>query len=630
MRIDIKKFLFLGLEEDRNRFFQKAQELGIIQFIDVKGARSREMPEDLQKLNAAITIVRGLEPREQEEEVEESRLESIVDRILELKQKVEVLFEEQRVTRLEIARIHIFGDFSLEDIRAIEKEGDRKIQFFCAREGEMEKSDIFSELIYIGTGQGLDYFISISKERKQYENMIEMHIEESSGDLQKRLKESEKMLHQVEHELRSYARYNTFLHHALIGKLNDFHLQTAKEFPKETMDGALFAVEGWIPADKAASLNELNVYAEEIAIGPDDPVPTHLENQGVARIGEDLVHFYDTPSSSDKDPSLWVVGFFSLFYAIIIGDAAYGAIFLLAALYFYYKTPKLTHRGKRLMKLVVILSSACIVWGVLINSYFGIKIAPENPLRKISLLQWLVNKKADYHVSLEDAVYNEWLVKYPQPGKVNNYTDFLQIHSSNDYEILSVFTDNILLELALLIGTVHICFSLLRYLDRNWAAAGWILAIIGAYLYIPYYMNSTSMIHFVLGLDKAAAAATGKYLFFGGVSLAVVTSLIQNRWSGLLEITLVIQIFSDILSYLRLFALGLSGGIISVTLNEIAGVFPLVFGILLLIIGHTVNMVLCIMGGVIHGLRLNFLEWYHYSFQGGGKQFSPLCKVEIE
>ncbi len=92
----------------------------------------------------------------------------------------------------------------------------------------------------------------------------------------------------------------------------------------------------------------------------------------------------------------------------------------------------------------------------------------------------------------------------------------------------------------------------------------------------------------------------------------------------------VIQIFADIMSYLRLYALGLSGALVVSTLNEFASSMNIVLAALLLIVGHVINLGLCLMGGTIHGLRLNFLEWYHYSFEGGGKAFCPLKKIEIE
>jgi len=87
----------------------------------------------------------------------------------------------------------------------------------------------------------------------------------------------------------------------------------------------------------------------------------------------------------------------------------------------------------------------------------------------------------------------------------------------------------------------------------------------------------------------------------------------------------VIQVFADVLSYLRLYALALGGMVMAHTFNDHLGIeVGVVSGTLILLAGHFVNIGICAMGGVIHGLRLNFLEWYHYSFEGGGRLFNPL------
>ena len=90
-----------------------------------------------------------------------------------------------------------------------------------------------------------------------------------------------------------------------------------------------------------------------------------------------------------------------------------------------------------------------------------------------------------------------------------------------------------------------------------------------------------------------------------------------------------VQFFSDVLSYLRLFALGLAGSLLAQTFNGLAldiwksGIAGMIFAVVIFLLGHTVNLALCIMSGVIHGLRLNFLEWYRWSFDGDGKAFKP-------
>ncbi|MBR4489788.1 hypothetical protein IKP13_04060, partial [bacterium] len=95
--------------------------------------------------------------------------------------------------------------------------------------------------------------------------------------------------------------------------------------------------------------------------------------------------------------------------------------------------------------------------------------------------------------------------------------------------------------------------------------------------------------------------------------------------------------FSDILSYIRLFALGLSGALLAQTFNNLAtGIIPkgedtsivlviicYICAALIAVFGHTLNIALCLMGGVIHGLRLNFLEWYRWCFDGSGRKFMP-------
>ena len=69
--------------------------------------------------------------------------------------------------------------------------------------------------------------------------------------------------------------------------------------------------------------------------------------------------------------------------------------------------------------------------------------------------------------------------------------------------------------------------------------------------------------------------------------------------------------FADTLSYLRLYALGLAGAIVGSTINEIASGMPLILGVLLIVVSHFINIILATMSGTIHGLRLNFIEWYH-------------------
>ena len=128
-------------------------------------------------------------------------------------------------------------------------------------------------------------------------------------------------------------------------------------------------------------------------VANDDRVPTCMENRGMRKVGEDLVHVYDSPASTDHDPSGWILTFFSLFFAMIISDAGYGLVFLLLALYLKWKFPRLAGAGRRFVKMSLLLSLCCIGWGALVSSYFGIELNPNNPLRKWSLLHTFFREK---------------------------------------------------------------------------------------------------------------------------------------------------------------------------------------------------------------------------------------------
>jgi V/A-type H+-transporting ATPase subunit I len=154
--------------------------------------------------------------------------------------------------------------------------------------------------------------------------------------------------------------------------------------------------------------------------------------------------------------------------------------------------------------------------------------------------------------------------------------------------------------------------------------------MVGGYLYFPEILKADSLVHFLGWIDPQTAAKIGKQLLYGGISLAVLINVIHKKWAGFIEIMSAIAIFGDALSYLRLYALALAGAIVASTFNLFGTSLGLIIGGLVIIIGHFVNINLCIMGGVIHGLRLNFIEWYHYCFEGGGRLFNPLRRLKIK
>lgn len=636
MRYDLRKYLFVGVAHEKDEFFRKAQELGIIHFITML-PMTKDALDETKIYMDAIKVLRGVTPVDQVVTDDYTFAEGVAKKIINLRERLEKLAEEERILRLDIGRVEVFGDFSLDQIKEIENDSKRKVRFFFAKSGAVHPGP---EEVYVGSNHGLDYFISFSKNGKTSEKMIELHIDRPLGELNRRLTALYKEKHDIDVELKYFARYNTYLHHALIHATNKQSLGKAEHYIEKPLeDDSLFASQGWVPENKVHQLQDLakdlHVYIEEIEIEPEESIPTYLENEGYGRIGEDIIGIYDTPSHTDKDPSLWVLGFFSFFFAFIVGDAGYGFTFLMAALYMQYKFSKAKATGKRFIRLFIMLSIATIIWGVLVGSFFGIALDVGHPLKRFSLIQYLVEKKAAYHMEHQDAEWQAWVKKYPQLETIKDPHEFVKNAGKTtngvvSYELVDTFSRSIMLELALVIGIIHLTLSFLRYIKRNWTGIGWILAMIGGYLFAPKFLGGVSIFNFLADVDPIKAGIVGLQLVGVGITIVLVISIIKHKFLGIFEIMTALQVFSDVLSYLRLFALGLAGAIVGATINELAAPLPFVFAVILIVIAHLLNMALGIMGGVIHGLRLNFLEWYHYSFEGGGKPFKPLHLIKIE
>ncbi len=634
MIVDLHKYLFIGNRRGMDHFFALAQRAGFMEFIGLSRKQVLELPEDAKVILAAIKIARAHAVTTQEPYRPELDPVRLAEQIVKWNEEREKLLEEQRMLNAEMARIAAFGDFSRPELDQLEREGKRIVQFFCMKSDLAKEITLPAEVIYVGTEYDLSYFVAIHKERTQYPKMIEIAIERPIGELRSRLHQLRLELSGIEEKIHSSARALPYLQNGLLDGLNEYHLRLAKHDAALSLGEALFAIEAWVPETKIKAmyglLSGLDVYAEEIAIEPKDRIPTYQENKGAAKIGEDLTHVYDIPASTDKDPSLWILIFFSLFFAIIVSDAGYGLIFLSIALFLKWKYKQATGAFKRFIKLTFIVSTACIVWGVMTASFFGIEIGPNNPFRKISILHYLATKKAEYHMEQKDSVYEEYLQEFPAVATATDGHDFLlkasqEFEGKIQYTALEDFYDSTLLEMSLFIGLVHISLSFIRYMARNWTGIGWILFMVGGYLYFPSYLEATSFLNFMGFISKPLAYAIGKQMLYGGLALVFFIALLQKRkWGALHELTNAIQVFADVLSYIRLYALALAGTMMASTFNGLGVRVGLVGGIFIILIGHLTNLNLTIMSGVIHGLRLNFLEWYHYSFEGGGRLFDPL------
>lgn len=636
MIITMKKYLILGVQEDLEAFFTRAQQQGVLEFIPGKNKALSAVPKEMQCFIDAIRILRKLSPSLKSKSTHEQSAEEIALHVIHLKKEVERLSEQIRMIKLEIARVAPLGDFSKKDIAYIESEAKKVVQFFCMKTLKRKENPSDEGLIYLNTEYDLDYFMAIHDSAVSYPHMIEMRVDKPVGELKEELESIKQCLQTIEIELKEAACFQPFLQEALIAHLNTYHLEQAKNTVQYPLENSIFCVEAWIPQNKVRILyslvNDMAIHCESIAVEATDQVPTYMENKGIARIGEDLVRVYDTPAPTDKDPSTWVFWFFVLFFSIIVADGGYGLFYLALAGFFWYKFPNLKGQKRRFLKLATVLATGCILWGVCTASFFGLELKPNDWLMQISPLQTLVVKKAEYHLRQNDDVQQDLDKKFPELLRASSGKEVIEKavehkDGKTSYVASDDFSRNILLDFSILLGIVHVSCSLIRYFFRNWAGIGWIFFMVGGYLYFPSILNATSMLNFLNLVDKTQATEIGLQLIFSGITIAVILAFVQKRLKGLKQLTQILEVFADVLSYLRLYALALAGSIMASTFNQL-GKSAGLFGFIPILAGHSINILLGLMAGVIHGLRLNFIEWYHYCFDGGGRLFKPLTYLK--
>ncbi len=634
MRIDVKKMLFIGSHVALNDFFERAQRIGWFQFAAVQEPKRHALPKGIEDLKLAIRELSHFEVSKNPVSVNFHETPALVDRILVLKREIANLHEEIRYVKGEIVKMHPLGDFEVDDLKRLEKETNRNYRFFFVKHGRYTKEQIPNDLIFINREYDFDYYMHISKENFVMSGFAEIPIHKSLGELQNELVRLKKVSHDSEAELKSLADYLECLEDYFMHEMNAINLNFSKGDVEYCLDDNIFAIDAWLPTNQVDQIErlikDLPVLYKEIAPLKDEKIPTYLQNKGLVAAGQDLVEIYDTPSSSEADPSSWVVWFFALFFGMIIADAGYGCIFLAFTIYLWTKVPKMkSSLGKRMVKLMTLLSCATIIWGVLIASYFSIKLEPNSKLNRVSILHYLAVHKIDYHMKTKDKTYEEWVHDFPEIQNSMVPETILETKKTTKdgkikYVIMDQLYDSLLMEIALLVGVIHLGLSFLRNLRNHWAGIGWIAALVGGYLFFSSVISATPLVNYMGWMSASMSKIVGEQLLYGGLGTALVLALIQEKWGGLATIFKVIEVFADTLSYLRLYALGLSSMVLASTFNEMGMSAGYVGGALIILFGHIINIGLGTAAAVIHGLRLNLLEWYHHSFSGGGKKFNPL------
>ncbi len=578
MIVPMKKLTLLVSARERRSALDDLRELGVLHVHHIKSPSSDEIYDlqsqlaDMEKVNA---ILDGYAP-ETKEGMEAPKL---VEKSLELSARKEALTAELIEKSEQMKWFDAWGKVSLASVEKLKQAG-LFVRFYTTDKDGFKEVPHEAQIVTVQESKaGVNFaYFGMSKDDKLDFNESRMPQVEVST-LESRMAEINSELETINAEIAELVPYKGVLpdHAARIEKkleLNNVLYGMADE-------GQFAYLQGYCPDDKvkdieaASDTNGWGLIVEE----PDDPsqVPTLLKNPKPIRIVQPLFDFMGTfPGYHEMDISFIFLLFFSVFYAMIVGDAGYGFIFLGLTTWARLKMKKAPSEP---FILFFVLSITTIIWGAITGTWFGSQAISEWPLLKAMIIPEI----------------------YSHAG-----TDTAQ---------------NFMMKLTFTIGIIHLTVARLlagvKKLPSPTAIAdfGWILI-----LWCVYYVANQLVL-------REPMPDFAMYLLYGGVALVGLFANFQkNIIKGLLlslgNLPLdIISSFSDIVSYIRLFAVGIATVTVAASFNEMAGgiAAPLV-----LVLGHGLNIILAMMSVLVHGVRLNMLEFSgHLGQEWSGKEYKP-------
>ncbi len=600
----VKKILFLGPQSEKFDILYKLQKLGIVQLEKYKGegfqSESVEVDSiDIERSVAAMKVIKEFHvdkefPCEKAGTVD---VDGVIDKIISLDKDLLSLKEESIQLKSKHEDYSFWGRFSLSDIVSITNSTGVVLQFWELAVKNIERLILPDgvRLVEINHDAMTKYFMTFSNEHIHLDGCIEEKFDEDIFSIEDKIKKNNERQHEIVCELTNFMTYKDAVYRRYLSALNNVNYKTSLSYMIKPADGLLYAFQGWIPAKNyqklVKSLDKENIYILEVSPDPDERIPTFIANKSFGAMGQDLVEFYDTPSAQDWDPSWWVFLSFTVFFSMILGDGGYGLLLFLIMLYFRIKKRKSKTSTKRFLNMAMVLTFSTFVYGIISGGFFS--VAETNP------------------------VFG-WILKYK-----------LFIGSGTDKAVI-----NNMMRVSVLIGIIHISLSMmiktlkLIISERSFIVPlSYIAWIVIIWTFFFYYGSPFMGIESKLPIQKNIMIGCAAVVF---LTSAGSFNPVKIFFGGLLGLYNGVQFFSDVLSYIRIFALGLSGAIIGQIFNGMAsdimslGYWAIPLAVIIGFLGHLLNIMLCIMGAVIHGLRLNFLEFYRCFFVGGGKPFKPL------
>lgn len=606
MIIPMRKYAFMVYHKEYDQFLQTLRDLGVVHIKETKSisdhADLQQMINERKRVTALLRKFKHVNEQDKAITLAPAR-ELTKEEGLKLVDSIETM--EDQKTQLQSVRqsllkdidyMGFWGDFSYTNINHLKKAGF-DVTFFSCPTSKFEPKWVEEyNAILINNIQSVTYFVTITKEGTPIDIDAERPKMPDRGlsKLQKRYELLKLDIKALDDKIKEAAasEYNT-LQEFDKNLENEFNLAHAIIQTDKHAGDKLMFLEGWTTVDQISNLEQElekdGYFFQQLEIHDEDKVPIKLKNNSYSRLFEPITRMYSLPNYGEIDPTPFLAPFFMLFFGLCFGDGGYGLIILLLCTFLKRKA---SESVKSYLTLFQWLGAMTIVVGTLTGSFFGIALV-----------------------------------------------DIPQFHAVKDYFLTS---DN-LMTLSIIIGIIHIIYAktigaykvkMQRGFKYSIASFAWVFIIAALACVFGLPMLNVHLSDTLVYVLYGIAAVGGLIILFYN---SPGKNIFMNFGSGLWNTyNTVFGLLGDILSYIRLFAVGLTGSILGGVFNSLAdsmteslpGVARFICMLLILLVGHGLNFGLCMISSLVHPVRLIFVEYYKNSeFEGGGKEYLPFKKA---
>ena len=588
MVTEMTKYDFILMSGNADAFLKKLQEVGLVDItrsvkpVDEKSEKLSYRAEIYRK---AIAALKEVEPAEFAEKTYGDLAVNVMETIKGKEEAVNQLAQ----LRKDLDECRPWGNFDVNDIEKLAQKG-LKLHFYKAKAVDPSWKEQYA-LSEISNDGSSVYFVVVS-DNEDYEFPLK-ELPAPTKDcatIEKEIAALEDEIASKEHHLSELKCHEDDIKKELDKLLSKLDLHLAQVAGEKAAEDYITVFEGFAPAVTEPALRELldkeDVFYMVDKAKVDDNPPIKLRNNKFVSMFELLTDMYGRPKYDEFDPTVFISIFFMLFFAFCMGDAGYGLVLILLSIGLKKKLGKIAPLG-------ITLGIATTVIGVLFHTFFS-----------TDMLEW--------------SWIPETMKRCMVPVKIAGFDGPMV--------------------LAIIVGIVHICLAMMvktyqstkvKGFANSLGTWGWTLLIVGGVvvggLALMNVIDSNITKWVIIGIGGLSALG----IFFLN---DLHRNPLLNFGSGLWETyNTATGLLGDVLSYLRLYALGLAGAKLGEAFNAIGlqalgnGGAGWVWFILIVVVGHVLNIAMCILGAFVHPLRLNFLEFFKNSgYEGSGRNYNPL------